>query len=119
MLTKEIEMPKELFELSNEEFECDWKDGKVTIKRLRFGETNAISRESTTVKGTNVGGKVKMDIDINPAELQIQTLLKGVVSAPWKANDLAAIDELPTPVAEWAVVEIEKFNTITFKKKEG
>ena len=118
-LTKEIELPEDLLELSNKEFDCDWKDGKITIKRFRFGETNAISREAAKIRATNVGGKMVMNADIDPTEMQTLTLMKGVASAPWKVNDKVAIDELPSPVAEWVLVEIEKFNTLTFKKKES
>lgn len=118
-LTKEIELPEELFELSNKEFESKWEDGKITIKRFRFGDANAISREAAKIRATNVGGKMNMNAEIDPTQIQILTILKGVTSAPWKVNDKDAIDELPPPVASWVLSELEKFNTLTFKKKEG
>ena len=117
VLTKEIELPEELFEMSLKEFECGWKDGKITIKRFRFGETNAISREAAKIKATNVGGKMNMNAEIDPTQIQVLTLLKGVTKAPWLVNDKDSIDNLPPPVANWVLTEIESFNTITFKKK--
>ncbi len=118
VLEKEIELPEELFEMALKEFECDWKDGKVTIKRFRFGETNAISREAAKIKATTgVGGKMNMDATIDPTQIQILSIMKGVVKAPWTINDKDSIDNLPPPVANWVLAEIDSFNTITFKKK--
>jgi len=117
VLTKEIELPEELFEMSLKEFECDWTDKKVTIKRFRFGETNAISREAAKIKATNVGGKMNMDATIDPTQIQTLTLMKGVTKAPWVVNDLDSINNLPPPVANWVLAELDSFNTITFKKK--
>ena len=117
VLEKELELPEELYELSLKEFECDWKDRNISIKRFRFGETNAISREAAKIKATNVGGKMNMNAEIDPTQIQILTLLKGVVKAPWTVNDRDSIDNLPPPVANWVLGEIEKFNTIDFKKK--
>ena len=117
VLTKEIELPEELFEMALKEFECDWVDGKVTIKRFRFGETNAISHEAAKIKATNVGGSMSMNAEIDPTQIQILTLLKGVAKAPWTVNDKDSIDNLPPPVANWVLAELETFNTITFKKK--
>ncbi len=119
MLTKEIELPEELFEMSVKEFDCDWKDGKLEIKRFRFGETNAISRESAKIKAINVGGRMDMKAEIDPTQIQVLTLLKGVTKAPWAINDIKSVNELPPPVANWIIGELEKFNTLTFKKKEG
>ena len=116
-LTKELELPEELFELSTKEFDCDWKDGKVEIKRFRFGETNSISREAAKIRATNVGGKMVANAEIDPTEIQMLTLTKGVTKAPWKVNDRNAIDELPPPVANWLLEQIEAFNTLEFKKK--
>ena len=117
VLTKEVELPEELFEMALKEFECDWKDGKITVKRFRFGETNTISREATKIKASNVGGKMNMAVDVDPTEIQVLTLMKGVTKAPWTINDLDSINNLPPPVANWVLGEIESFNTLTFKKK--
>ena len=120
VLEKEIELPEELFEMSLKEFECDWTDGKVTIKRFRFGETNAISREATKIKATaGAGGKMNMDASVDPTQIQMLSIMKGVVKAPWKVNDIDSINNLPPPVANWVLTELESFNTITFKKKES
>ncbi len=119
VLTKELELPEELYDLSVKEFDCDWKDGKVTIKRFRFGEANAISRDAAKIKAVQVGGKMNLNAEIDPTEIQVLTLKTGITTAPWKVNDLDAINELPPPVANWALEELQKFNTITFKKKEG
>jgi hypothetical protein len=119
MLTKEVEIPKELFESAVNDYDCKWANGKIKIKRFTFGDANAISREASKIKASNFGGEIKLDANIDPTEIQVLTLLKGVVEAPWTVNDVGAINELPVMIANWALKEIEEFNTITFKKKEN
>jgi len=118
VLTKEIELPEDLMDLAIKEFDCPWQTNKVKIKRFKFGDQADLEKESTTVKMIQVGREQKVSADIDPAELQIKTILKGVVSAPWMANDLAAVRDLPGPIAQWVLGQLSEFNTIEFKKKE-
>lgn len=119
VLVKEIQLPRELYDLANEEFDCKWTNQIVKIKRFKFGDSNEIARESTKIKTFQVGGEMKFNADIDPTEIQVLTLLKGIVAAPWQVGDKNAINELPPPVANWVLLEIETFNTVNFKKKEN
>lgn len=110
----ELKIPEELFELSNKEFGTGWMSDKVVIKRFVYGDTLSIQRGSMKVKATNA---TNASAEINPEELQLSTILKGVIEAPWGINDASAIRNLPSPVAEWVRGEIEKFNTLEVKKK--
>ena len=118
VVVKELEMPKELFDLANEEFDCKWTNGLVKIKRFRFGDSNEIAREATKIKAVQVGGEMKFNADIDPTEIQLLTIQKGVISAPWGAGEKGPINDLPPPVANWVLQELEAFNTVSFKKKE-
>lgn len=117
MLVKELEIPKELFNLAVEEYDCDWKNNIVKIKRFTFGETNDISRKSTNIKMYQVGGVMKPDVNIDSTEIQVLTLLKGVAEAPWGVNDISVVNQLPPQIANWVLKEIEEFNSVSFKKK--
>lgn len=119
VLVKEIELPRELYDLANQEFDCNWTNQVVKIKRFKFGDSNEIAREATKIKTFQVGNEMKMNIDIDPTEIQILTLIRGIVVAPWQIGDKNAVSELPPPIANWALKEIEEFNTVTFKKKES
>ena len=117
MLVKELEIPKELFNLAVEEYDCDWKNNIVKIKRFTFGETNDISRKSTNIKMYQVGGVMKPDVNIDSTEIQVLTLLKGVAEAPWGVNYISVVNQLPPQIANWVLKEIEEFNSVSFKKK--
>lgn len=75
-----------------------------TIKKLNFGDKTDIYRAASKSKG--VGGRLETDLD--PFTIQEQTLLKGIVQAPFALN-LKAIRELPIEVAEKLYVEIDQF----------
>jgi len=115
-LTKELVIPEELFELAKTEFEVGWQDDKVTIKRLRYGDNLRIQKQAMNITGTP-GVAASARADINPEEFQATTILKGVVKAPWGANNLKAILDLPPFIGEWIKSEIEEFNTLETKKK--
>ena len=117
MLVKELEIPKELFDLAVEEYDCDWKSNLVKIKRFTFGETNDISRKSTNIKMYQVGGVMKPDVNIDSTEIQVLTLLKGVAEAPWEVNNVSVVNNLPPHVANWVLRQIEEFNSVSVKKK--
>lgn len=118
VLVKEIQLPRELYDLANEEFDCKWTNQIVKIKRFKFGDSNEIAREATKIKAIQSGGEMKFNADIDPTEIQVLTVLKGIVAAPWTIGDKNMVNELPPPIAAWALKEIEEFNTVTFKKKE-
>jgi len=119
VLTKDLEMPKEIYETAVNEYECKWLHGRVKIKRLKFGDNNEITKESTKLKTYSVGGEMKVDIDVNPTDINTQTILRSVIEAPWAINDMGAIKDLPPIVANWILTEITQFNEISFKKKES
>lgn len=115
VLTKVVEIPTELANIAREEFDCKWVHNRVTIKRFTYGDTLGIQQDCVKVKSNNMAN---ISTDINLADLQILTLLRGVVDAPWGVNDIAAIRNLPPMIAEWLRVELDDFNTIGAKKKE-
>lgn len=114
-MRKELKLPAELLTLANEEFECKWINDKVIIKRFTFGDQVQLQQDSMKIKA-NMQGQTA---DINVADLQLLTLVKAVVEAPWTVNDINSVRLLPPPVAEWLNKEIEELNTITVKKKEN
>jgi len=114
MLEKEIEMPKELYEMANKEYDCKWPHGKVKIKRFLFKELSTIQNTAIKIKGT---AGIAPSFDVNPVELKIQTILKGVLDSPWGSGDIGAVNTLPPFIADWVFGEIDAFNSIDAKKK--
>jgi hypothetical protein len=114
-MRKELTIPEDLFILAKEEFECNWINRKVVIKRFTFGDQVQIQQDSMKVKAT----AISQTADVNVADLQVLTLMRAVVEAPWLINDLNAIKSLPPMLADWLKQEIEELNTITVKKKEN
>jgi len=115
MLEKELEMPKELYDMCNEEYETKWTNGRVKIKRFLAKELGAIQNASVKVKSSN---GLTPSADINPVELRFQSVLKGVVEAPWGVNNIDAIYNLPPQVLDWVFTELDEFNTVSYKKKD-
>lgn len=115
-LRKEIEIPEELFNMAHDEFECNWASRKVVIKRFLYGDQLQIQQETMKVKGTS---PTNMSAEVNIGDLQALNLLRAIVEAPWQVNDINAIRQLPTPVADWLKDQVDEFNTITIKKKEN
>ena len=116
VLKKTVEMPLEIFEVAVKEYDCDWKHGRVTIKRFTYGDTVQIQQDSIKVKANSGMG---INADINVADIQLLTILRGVSEAPWAIGDMATVKGLPPMVAEWVKNEIDDFNTINVKKKEN
>ena len=114
-MRKELKIPDELFTLANEEFEFKWINNKVTIKRFTFGDQVQLQQDSTKTKASINGANT----DVNVADLQLLTLMRAVVEAPWLTNDINSVRTLPPMLAEWLNKEIDEFNTITIKKKEN
>lgn len=113
---KELEIPDELYKLAKEEFDCNWNSKKVVIKRFKFGDQVQLQQDSMKIKSTQM---VNFNAEVNIADVQILTIMRAVVEAPWLINDVAAVKDLPGFIAEWLKQEIEEFNTITLKKKEN
>jgi len=118
VLSKEIEIPGELMDLAIKEFDCPWQTNKVTIKRFKFGDNADLESLSTKVKMVQVGREMKVSADVDPAELSIHTLVKGVKAAPWQINSVDAVRDLPDAIAKWVIDQLTEFNTLEFKKKE-
>jgi len=112
---KEIEMPADLFEIATVEYDNKWASRTVTVKRFTYGDTVQLQQDSIKVKANQLGA---VNADVNVADLQVLTILRGVVGAPWQVNEISAVKELPPMVAEWVRNQIDEFNTITVKKKE-
>jgi len=114
-LTRQVQIPAELFELANKNFKKNWQDDKVVIKLLEYGDNLKIKRASIKIRG--IPGNRNLTADMSAADWESLTILYGVVSAPWGANSMEAIEHLPTPIGDWIRSEVEKFNTLEVKKK--
>ena len=115
-MRKEIQIPDELMQLAKEEFEINWANNKVVIKRFLSGDQWQIQQDSMKVRGTS---PTNMSAEVNIADLQGLTIMRAVIEAPWILNDIKAVRDLPGPITEWLKTEIDDLNTITFKKKEN
>lgn len=110
----ELKIPEELYKMALEDYEMPWQSDKVVITRFTAGDVVDIERDSMEIKGS-IGSTVS--IKVNPADVQILTIMKGVLEAPWGANNVQSIRGLPPPVFQWVSEEINKFNTLEAKKK--
>jgi len=116
-LEKEVQVPPELMELAKMEFDINnWMDNIVVIKRFKFKDTVQLQRDSVKIQGTATSNPTA---SVNIADAQILQIVRGVVKAPWGANDVTAVENLPPPVAEWVKDEIEAFNKLEVKKKQN
>ena len=109
-------MPVEIFEVATKEYDQNWTNGRVTIKRFTYGDTVQLQQDSIKIKAGFGSG---MNADVNVADLQLLTVLRGVVEAPWTINDINTVKLLPPMVADWVKGELDDFNTISVKKKEN
>jgi hypothetical protein len=115
-LTREVEIPEDLMEIAKRDYEVTWLTKIIKIKRFTYGDQLAIQQEAMKVKANSISG---VNADINVADLQALSLVKGVLAAPWQINDLNAVKALPPMIAEWLRGELDEFNTISVKKKES
>jgi hypothetical protein len=67
--------------MKTKDVSIEWNGGKetVTIKRLTFGEMNAVSEEALTVRMLNG----QPNVDVSQMKLKEIGLLKGIVKAPF------------------------------------
>jgi hypothetical protein len=114
-MTKQIQIPEDLFELSNKEFDKNWTDDKVVIKRMLYGDELKIQRASMKIKG--IPGQKFLTADVSAPDWQAMTIFLGVSSAPWGAGSMKNIEALPGPVGNWVKTQVEEFNTLEVKKK--
>lgn len=114
-LKKELQIPEELYNMANEEYEKGWHSDKVVIKRFLYGDSLAIQQASMKVKA-QLGSQAIADFNIS--EIQTATILRGVVQAPWGINNISTVRELPPFIGEWVYEQINEFNTLSAKKKE-
>jgi hypothetical protein len=114
-LKKEIIIPKDLFELANNEFETNWKSDKVKVKRFLRGDIGKIQQACIKAK-SSMG--LEFSATLDTSLLLDFTVMQGVAEAPWGANDLAQVQNLPPPIFDWAYNQITEFNTLSDKKKE-
>ncbi len=119
MLTKEIEIPEELFRVAKDEYDVKWTSNKVTIKRFLTGEIKRIESDSMKVNAiVGANGATTAKVDLDQSKNFVLTVARGVASSPWGANDSNAVEGLPPHISEWVYNEIAEFNKITDKKKE-
>jgi len=114
-MTKEIQIPAELFELANKEFDKGWEDDKVEIKRMLYGDELKIQRASMKIKG--IAGQKILTADVSAPDWQAMTIFLGVTKAPWGVDSMQNIEALPGPIGNWVKGQIEEFNTLEVKKK--
>ena len=115
-ITKEVEIPQELFDLCVNHFKKNFPHKKVTLKLFMFKDNLAVQREAIKIKSNN---GMNFTADVDSGTLQTATLLKAIVNAPWKVNDIGELGELPQPLIDWVRQEFDEYNTITVKKKEN
>jgi len=116
VMTKEVQIPEDIFELSNKEFETGWKTDKVSIKRFLREEIGKIEQASIKAKATTT---TDFSASVDCTNYRDVTVALGVTAAPWNINDLNAIKRLPPIVFDWVFKEIQDFNTLAAKKKEN
>ena len=115
-ITKDVQIPDELYEVCVSLFKTNLPHKTVTIKLFKAKDNWTVQKEALKVKSSN---GINFSADIDSTLLQTATLLRGIVNAPWKVNDINELGELPQPLIEWVRQEFDDFNTISVKKKEN
>ena len=98
--TKELEIPKEFMEE-------EWQTNKVKIRKWTLGIRNDIldqTSEYTTRAGKNVDSKIKGGF------IQILTIAKCTVEAPWSVGNVGVVNELDPQLGDWIYKEITELN---------
>ena len=98
--TKELEIPKEFME-------TEWQTNKVKIKKWTLGIRNEIldqTSEYTTRAGKSVDSKIKGGF------IQILTIAKCTVEAPWSVGNVGVVNELDPQLGDWIYKEMSELN---------
>lgn len=83
----------------------DGKDEVVVMKKLKFGELNRLRASATKVSIINKQEKIEVD----QVAMIENSLLKGIVSAPWNTNDVKVLQDID---AELGMKLYEEFNLL-------
>jgi hypothetical protein len=100
------------------ELSISWQGSPATVKlkKLTFGEKNAVQDAALTVSVEAVGDKTVTNTKLSMKALKENTLLRGITEAPFKV-DMETIQGLPSELGDTIYNELNELNGMTPEKK--
>ena len=90
------------------------EDAEVTLKRFTAGERNDIQDKAVNFRIFN--GVMQGNLSIKT--LREETVLKGIVSAPFKHDTIEDIRKLPPETFDKIFEKLNEINNVSIEKKE-
>ena len=91
------------------------KDEVVEIKKLTFGEMNRLRASAS--RSYIINGQERVDVD--QVAMFENSLLKGIVSAPWKTGDPKSIQDLDIELGDMLYEKFSELNGLNPKKSDS